>query len=136
MTAAKPLSRVREINLDRIEPDSIVLTVRDSQESEYRGAIASVDVGNLVASLITSVGRALDTGEIAASKSDLASTKVFIPGVGIGFGNTVAGPVLVAQTGGLALVFSITHSNLVNMAKQILEDLENIEEIDRPPRHH
>ena len=136
MTAAKPLSRVREINLDRIEPDSIVLTVRDSQESEYRGAIASADVGNLVASLITSVGRALDNGEIAPSKSDLASTKVFIPGVGIGFGNTVAGPVLVAQTGGLALIFSITHSNLVNMAKQILEDLENIEEIDRPPRHH
>jgi hypothetical protein len=136
MTAAKPLSRIKEISLDRLEPDSIGLTVKNSDGSEYRGAIASVDIGNLVASLITSVGRTLDTGEIAASKSDLASTKVFIPGAGIGFGNTVAGPVLVAQAGGLALVFSITHSNLVNMAKQILEDLENIEEIDRPPRHH
>ena len=136
MTAAKPFSRIKEISLDRLEPDSIVLTVRNYEDSEYRGAIASADVGNLVASLITSVGRTLDTGEIAASKADLAATKVFIPGVGIGFGNTVAGPVLVAQTGGLALIFSITHSNLVNMAKQILEDLENIEEIDRPPRHH
>ena len=136
MTATKPLSRIKEINLDRLDPDSIGITVKDSEGSEYRGAIASADVGNLVASLITSVGRALDTGEIVASRSDLASTKVFIPGVGIGFGNTVAGPVLVAQTGGLALIFSITHSNLVDMAKQILEDLENIEEIDRPPRHH
>ena len=136
MTTTKPPSRIKEISLDRLEPDSIGLTVKNSDGSEYRGAIASADVGNLVASLITSVGRTLDTGEIAASKSDLASTKVFIPGAGIGFGNTVAGPVLVAQAGGLALIFSITHSNLVNMAKQILEDLENIEEIDRPPRHH
>jgi hypothetical protein len=136
MTAAKPVSRIKEINLDRLEPDNVVLTVRNYEDFEYRGVIASADIGNLVASLIASVGRTLDTGEIAASKADLASTKVFIPGVGIGFGNTVAGPVLVAQTGGLALIFSITHSNLVNMAKQILEDLENIEEIDRPPRHH
>jgi hypothetical protein len=61
---------------------------------------------------------------------------VFLPGAGIGFGITAAGPVLVAQTGGLALIFSLTRRDLFDMAKQILEDLENIEEIESPPRHH
>ena len=50
--------------------------------------------------------------------------------------DSAAGPVLVAQTGGLALVFSITRRDLFDMAKQILEDIETITELDGPPKHH
>jgi|GEM_PF-4940536 len=133
---AKPLSKIKEIAIGRFErePSTIVLTVRNADDAEYQAAIASTDAGNLVASLITSVGRTLD--ETTTHRTELASTRVFIPGAGIGFGNTAAGPVLVAQTGGLALVFSITRRDLFDMAKQILEDLQSIEQIDSPPMHH
>jgi hypothetical protein len=134
----KPLPRIKEISVKLFEeePRTIVLTVKGTLETEYQAAIGSNDAGSLVASLITSVGNALDADEMPARRSQLASTRVFIEGAGIGFGNTARGPVLVTQTGGLALVFSVSRRDLFDMARHILEDLHTIEDIDGPPRHH
>ena len=134
----KPLPRIREISVRPFEeePRTIVLTVKGTLETEYQAAIDSTDAGSLVASLITSVGHALDAAERPIRQRQLASTRVFIEGAGIGFGNTSNGPVLVTQTGGLALVFSVNRRDLFDMARQILEDLHTIEDIDGPPKRH
>lgn len=134
----KPLPRIKEISVSPFddEPRTIVLTVKGTLGTEYQAAMGSTDAGNLVASLITSVGHVLGTNEKPARPTQLASTRVFIDGAGIGFGNTSNGPVLVTQTGGLALVFSVNRRELFDMATQILEDLHTIEDIDGPPRHH
>jgi hypothetical protein len=134
----KPLPRIKEINLDRLdcEPGTVVLSVSSTGEAKFEATMASADVGNLVASLISSVGRTLDIGEITSSKAELASTRVFVRGAVVGFGNTIAGPVLVAQTGGLALIFGMTHGDLLDMARRILEDIDNTEDIESPPKHH
>jgi hypothetical protein len=134
----KPLPRIREISVRPFEeePRTIVLTVKGTLETEYQAAIGSADAGSLVASLITSVGNALGADEIPARRTQLASNRVFIEGAGIGFGDTPHGPVLVTQTGGLALVFSVSRRDLFDMARHILDDLQTIDDIDGPPRHH
>ncbi|MGE0008173.1 MAG: hypothetical protein AB7S92_21640 [Parvibaculaceae bacterium] len=134
----QPLPEIKEISVRCADADSnnIVLTVKNVSEPEYQAAIGSADAGNLVASLITTVGQVLDTKKSATRRAELAPTRVFIAGAGIGFGDTAAGPVLVAQTGGLALIFSVTRRDLFDMARQILEDLHTIEDIGGPPRHH
>lgn len=134
----KPLPRIKEISVTPFEeePRTIVLTVKGTLETEYQAAIGSTDAGSLVASLITSVGHALDVDKMPTRRTQLASNRVFIEGAGIGFGNTAHGPVLVTQTGGLALVFSVSRRDLFDMARHILEDLHTIEDLDGPPRHH
>ena len=137
-TPEKPIPKLREIRFGRFDkdPSTIVLTVTDNLDGEYRVGIAPADAGNLVGGVITSVGKSLDVDAVRTARRELTSTKVIVSNAGIGFGDTAGGPVVVAQVGGLTLVFTISEQDLVEMAHQILFDYDETGESGPRPKRH
>lgn len=137
-TPEKPIPKLREIKFGRFDkdPSTLVLTVTDSLDGEYRVGIAPADAGHLVGGVITSVGKSLDVDAIQTARRELTSTKVIVSNAGIGFGDTAGGPVVVAQVGGLTLVFTISEQDLVEMAHQILFDYDETGADIPPPKRH
>lgn len=134
----KPYPRVRAMKFGRFknDPSTVVLTIADNEDGEYRVGVAANDAGHLIGGLIASVGQTLDVDRIRSGKMELSTTKVVVANAGIGFGDTAKGPVLVAEVGGLTLVFTISEWDLVEMAQQILDDFDEAGASNSSARSH
>ncbi len=137
-TPERTYPRLKEIKFGRHkdDPATVALTVSDNQNGEYRVGIEADDAGHLIGGMIASIGQALDVGGFTAGKVELSSTKVIVANARIGFGDTAKGPVVVAQVGGLTLVFTISESDLVEMAQEILESYDEASPRHLPSQRH
>lgn len=123
----KPFPKLREIRFGRVkkDPTTIVLTARDSEDGEYHAGITPKDAGHMIADMIASLGQNLDVDRMRSEKVELSAVKVVVANAGIGFGDSAKGPVVVAQIGGLTLVFTISAGDLIEMAHEIIDNFDD-----------